>query len=292
MKGSNKMRKEVKILAVLLVLAYAVTLFTAYTTNASAETIVNPMKAVNYDQLVEKLGIYMPVPEDAVGVRYFLITAGDTEIGEADFTLNGKEYTFRAAAKEMDATELSGVYFTKATDSFAMVSYCEGKITTQELTSVLFWEDKVPGICYSISCTDCEDPSALIDIAQAVFVPMQDECDGYMDYYSRLPDLSGMWENEDSHRVILTSVDGSDRYDAVVSIVRLTQFEGTGKLDPVHMELTLEGPGEGTVHAEFHAEEDGTYTLHITDSQWSLLESETVFTGFTKLTAEQVAERQ
>lgn len=168
------MKTMLKVLSVLVILAAVAMMATGCQKAAPANAqLPNPMKAVTFDEMVEKAGIPLYAPNGAENVQYYTITAGDRVIAELDFTLNGKVYTQRASYNDMDVTSLSGIYFTKSTESFAKVSYCEGKIVTEGKTSVLFWEDRVPGACYSLSCTDCENPAVLLEIAESVFAPLQ-----------------------------------------------------------------------------------------------------------------------
>lgn len=94
------------------------------------------------------------------------------------------------------------------------------------------------------------------------------------------PDLEGMWRADDRSTIELTPTDELYQFDVNVSIYRLTQFTGTGELNPVSMMLTLEDPNGNTLYAEFYHNEDSTGTLVISDSVWSLLPNGTKFEGF------------
>lgn len=272
------------ILAVLITLAVLMTLTACGgKQEAPAVQLANPMKEVTAEEMVQTVGIPLYAPGYAENIRYFTITSGDTVIGQMDFTLDGKAYTYRTTAAELDVTELSGIYFTDATETYAEVSYAEGKFLTEGDTSVLFWEDKVPGVRYSLSCTACENPIVLLEIAEDTFVPLQEADDGvgYAEFPTEYPDLEGTWVDADGSTVELTS-SGMHRFDAVIGIFRLAQFEGYGELDTISMNLTLADPNGGTVYAEFYDNEDGTGTLVISESGWSLLESGTKFEGFVR----------
>lgn len=272
------MKTTRRILAAIITLALLMSLAACGTKQeAPAAQIPNPMKEVTFDEMVQTAGIPLYAPANAENVRYFTITAGDTVIGQMDFTLDGKAYTYRATTAEMDAAQLSGIYFNAATESYAEVSYAEGKFLTEGNTSVLFWEDKVPGVCYTLSCTECENPIVLLEIAEATFAPVQGDDDGEVTV--EYPDLEGDWMDADSSTIELTAA-GMQKYDVVIGIFRLAQFTGVGELDTVSMKLTLKDPNGGTMYAEFFGEEDGTGTLVITDSTWNLLNSGTKFTGF------------
>lgn len=243
----------------------------------------NPVKSVTAEEMVQAVGVPLYAPENAENIRHSTITSSDTVIGQMMFTLDGKEYTYRTAAVEMDAVQLSGMFYSDFTESYAQVSYAEGKILTSGSTSVLFWEDKVPGVCYSLSCSECENPAVLLEIAEETFHPLQGEVSGDDDSElpNESPDLEGTWVDADGSTVEITPV-GMQKYEAVVGIFRLAEFTGTAELDAASMNLTLEAPDGSTVNAEFILEEDGTARLNITKSDWSLLESGTQFAGFSR----------
>lgn len=271
-----------RILAVLIVLAMLTALAACGTKQeAPAAQIANPMKEVTAEEMVQAVGIPLYAPGYAENIRYSTITTGDTVIGQMDFTLDGKAYTYRTTSAQLDATELSGIYFNAATETYAEVSYAEGKFLTEGNTSVLFWEDKVPGVRYSLSSTECENPIVLLEIAKDTFVPLQGEDDGvgYAEMPTEYPDLEGIWVDADGSTVELTAA-GMHKFDAVIGIFRLAEFTGYGDLDTISMDLTLEAPNGGTVYAEFYSEQDGTGTLIVSESDWSLLENGTKFTGF------------
>lgn len=273
-----------RILAVLLILA---ALFMVTGCGAAPKTenaqVINPMKEVSFEEMVESVGIPLYAPDYAKDIHYFTITDGDTVIGQMDFTLDGKAYTYRTTSADLDAAELSGIHFTKFTESYAEVSYAEGKILTEGNTSVLFWEDQVPGVRYSLSCTECEDPTVLLEIAENTFRSLQEADDGvgYAEIPTEYPDLEGTWVDADGNTVELVE-SGMHRFDATVRIVRLAEFTGYGELDTICMDLKLEDPNDDPLYAEFYVAQDGTCTLIFSESTWELLDSETQFTGFTR----------
>lgn len=281
------MKTAITVLSVLTLLAVLIMMATGCAVNVNASApeatvmLPNPMKEVTLGELSEKTGIKMYAPTGAENIKCFTITSGEDMIGQIDFTLDGKAYTYRAAAKEMDPTALSGVYFTKATETDIEVKNNQGKFITDGSTSVLFWEDMVPGICYTLTCTECGEPDVLLEIAEDVFVSVTDDGLGYMAMPTEYPDLDGTWKNADGHTVEFIPT-GDHNYDVNVSIIRLTQFQGHGKQDVLSMAMELGDPNDGTIYAEFYQNQDGTGTLVITESDWNLLENMTTFTGFVK----------
>lgn len=280
------MKRTQKILAAMLTLAMLLTLSACGSKSEAPQTeappsagLANPMKEVTAEELTQAVGAGLHAPENAENVSFQTITTKDSVVGQMLFTLDGKEYTYRVTTAEMDITQLSGMYFTAATETHAQVSYAEGNFLTQGNSSVLYWVDVVPGVRYSLACAECEDPSVLLEIAEATFVPSQgdDSGDGHAEY----PDLEGTWVDADGSTVELTAT-GEYTFRAVVGIFRLAEFTGTAALDTVSMNLTLTDPAGGELYAAFYLEEDGTACLNITESHWDLLESGTQFTGFVR----------
>lgn len=170
----NTLRIAAAICAVMLLLTACGTKPAA---TEPAPQIANPVSEVTSEEMTQKTGVVLHAPEGAENVRFFTID-GQPMIAQVTFELDGTAYTHRAAATQMDATALSGVYFGKADEAPAQVSYIEGKLLTEGKTAVLYWEDVVPGISYSLACTDCADPAALQPMAEGIFEPMQGEVDG------------------------------------------------------------------------------------------------------------------
>lgn len=268
------MKSSLQILAGLIVIAIIVTMVTGCSGNiqVGGTQMANPMKAVSYGEMVETVGIPLNTPQGAKDVCYYTITGESAVIEEMVFTLNGREYACRASATEMDVTRLSGVWFTNGAAKTTPVAFLKGTLFTQGKTGVLYWDDRVPGICYSVFCADCDDPAALTAIAEDIFVPMQEETPG---------DPEGLWLNNAGEIIELTTA-GKSTYDASVNIVRLARFVGYGQHDTGRMTLTLEDPSGGILYADFYDAGDGTRTLSVTESTWSLLETGSEFTGFTR----------
>lgn len=242
----------------------------------------NPMTEVAKDEVAPKTGISLDAPEGAENVHYFVI-AGDKNVAQVDFTLGGKNYTYRACINDIGATPLSGVYFNKATESYCEVAYCKGTIYTEGKTAVCYWYDVVPDISYSLTDMDCNDASVLLDTANLCFVPAQGDAipDEDLDPVE-YPDLGGKYQDADGSTIELVETEPG-KFDAVIGIFRLAEFTGTGELETDGMKLTLDDPNGEKLYAEFTFNADNVYKLVITESHWSLLETGTEFDGFNRV---------
>lgn len=135
----------------------------------------NPWEETDAKGFVEKSGLDLNVPEGAENVIYRVLT--ETKLGEMQFTLNGVE--FNARIKSVGEWEdLSGIYVTWDSTEDCEISYCSGKLMTGKLdgktVELVEWFDIVPGVMYSLSCSDTDlDGLDIIAVAEQVFKPMQ-----------------------------------------------------------------------------------------------------------------------
>lgn len=263
------MKKIYVLCAVLVVLLAGCGMRSAQAAESTAR-VVNPVSEVTAEEMTQKTGMGFHAPRGAEKIRYYVLD-GQPAVAQVIFTLDGKEYTYRAAEAEMDAAALSGVYFGSPTESEIMVVKAKAKLLTEGKTAVLYLLDAVPGISHALTCTDCDDPIDMTGILADVFVPLWDD----------VPEFVGIFKDDNGNDVILNESENQS-CTATVSILRLTEMEGTGALTENGMELTLTDPNGGTMLASFARSRTGTYTLTITNSKWSLLETGTAFEGFWK----------
>lgn len=157
--------------------------------------MVNPMKEVTGEELVNQTGIDLPAPGGATDVEYFVVDTDELTIAQMDFTLNGQTYELRAASTGMtdlgiggsmeegpdlegfDADEgnISGLYYewtTAGTDLVAERSAIY-KIADKEDVGFIAWVDAVPGILYNLTMMNDVTHEALTETAEKVFVPVQ-----------------------------------------------------------------------------------------------------------------------
>ena len=93
------------------------------------------------------------------------------------FTLNGVEFIARIKSVG-EWEDLSGIYVTWDSTEDCEISYCSGKLMTGKLdgetVELVEWFDIVPGVMYSLSCSDKDlDGLDIIAVAEQVFKPMQ-----------------------------------------------------------------------------------------------------------------------
>lgn len=237
---------------------------------AAGAQVVNPVTEVSAREMTERTELVLNTPRKAENVHYYVIS-GEPEIAQVTFVLNGKEYTYRSVAAKMDAAALSGIYFGKCTESEVSVVKAKATLLTEGKTAVLYLLDAVPSISYTLSCNDCEDPAILALIAVELLAPVEEGIAG----------MVGIFKDDNENDVMLTESPNLQFY-ATVGLYRLASMDGTAVLTDDGVDMTLTDPSGGTMRATFLHNPDGFYTLTITDSTWSLLETGTAFEGFLK----------
>lgn len=170
-------------------------------TEDQAAGLANPVHECDHDEMVEKTTADIDAPAGAENVRYSYIDNEGEPVAQVEFTLDGKEYCYRAQSTAItsimsdvegnkeatpadlmkmlaDGTNvgaaLSGMYYnwesgasTMVADRDAVCGFNEGK------AGFIAWLDVVPGYLYSLSMDDGCTQELLQNTAEACFVPMQ-----------------------------------------------------------------------------------------------------------------------
>lgn len=277
-----------KYIALILALMLALSLVACGGNSASSQPaeseqsaeIANPLREVTEEEMAQETGISLNLPADAENVKFFVLTVGEEKTAQADFICNGKEYTYRVApTNEFEAADKSGLNYQWTATDAAQVGYCEATVSICDQAGVIYWIDVVPGINYTLGCNVAVTAEELIDVANQCFAPMQGNADGD-DEAAEPVDFSGSYTTEEGSTAEVTSTENG--YDVTFGLYRLAQLEGTGTNMDGAMEVELKDPNDGDMYGVFFPAEDGTCTLTITQSQWSLIEDGTEFTGFTR----------
>ena len=167
----------------------------------------NPVTECTQEELLETTGFDLVAPEGAEDVAYSYISAeGEETIAQMIFTVDGKEYCYRAqptavtsimsgidekgevitAESIQDALEsginigaaLSGMNYEWKACATVDVQHCEGICAFNEgKAGFISWLDVVPGILYSLSMDDGCAQDNLMNLAEAIFVPVQGDAE-------------------------------------------------------------------------------------------------------------------
>ena len=136
--------------------------------------VVNPLVESDADEVMQKLGFALCVPDGAENVKYFILS-GDTE--ELRFTRNGLDYTARLKATA-DFEDISGMNYTWTNTLDDEIRGCECRLMRysgeEGDIDVCLWYDAAPGLMYSLTTSDSSlDGFDITAIAQRIYEPMQ-----------------------------------------------------------------------------------------------------------------------
>ncbi|MCQ2420068.1 MAG: hypothetical protein MJ118_02940 [Clostridia bacterium] len=246
----------------------------------------NPMREVT----AEELEFNVNVPEGATDVKYFIIEDGNSKMNQVSYMLDGKEFCCRMQSTgETAAYDMSGIFSDNWESETTTVSYCDAVAKTCSEGSVIYWLDLVPGINYTLSCTQKLSAAELSEEAGQLFAPMQGEVDGDEvegNEVEEIPAIAeGHYVDELADSVDLIST-GADTYHVKISITRLARVEGEGTWEEGSVKFTVTAPDGSSITGRFFPSVDSEdYSLCFTDSGWSLLESGTTFEGFEAMIA-------
>ncbi len=161
--------------------------------------VEDALRDVSEQELVDAAGIDLPAPEGAENVVYnVLMASSETPMAEMNFTLDGKDLCLRAQATGMVPAEpgidaspedlaglldvesynISGLYYDWDAMGTVDVAGRGGMYGICKDASFISWLDVVPGILYNLSMKEESDTETLMNLAEAVFVPLQGDADG------------------------------------------------------------------------------------------------------------------
>ena len=155
----------------------------------------NPVHEVDEEGLAAATGITLPAPEGAVDPRWsYIDQTGDVPISQLNFILNGDEAYLRAQPTgELEAGDISGLYYDWPEPTEAKVGYCDAKVYTNGESGYIAWLDVAPGILYNLGMTKGASAEKLAALANAAFSPLQGEAEGddfYAPYRALLTQLT------------------------------------------------------------------------------------------------------
>ncbi|MDL2237369.1 hypothetical protein LJC56_06025 [Christensenellaceae bacterium OttesenSCG-928-K19] len=155
-----------KLSALLLAVCICAGIAACATKDPATENLENPVVEVDSPEVIQKqLDIFILVPEGAENVRYSIIS---DEIAQADFTLDGVEYTERIQKTET-LEDISGVYTTMEEEKDMMFSdYGYHIAYNADGDGISAWYDTLTGCSYSIYMKSGASESALQKVSEAL----------------------------------------------------------------------------------------------------------------------------
>lgn len=134
--------------------------------------MVNPVTSYADAQgQVDALGFGLEAPEGASDIAYQSINS----MAETIFTLDGVKYSYRAeASNKTEAYDISGLFYEMESSEASVQGRDATVMTCSEAGSVM-WLDIVTGVNYNLSAVSAVDADALVELANAIYVPLQGE---------------------------------------------------------------------------------------------------------------------
>ena len=128
----------------------------------------------NAEILAQGLGQELATaPDGAEDVVISVFSLDGRTVAETAFTMNGARWTYRTAPGDLELVDISGLDDFSAAAS-GSVSYCDAQLSYDEGgAGKIIWFDIVPGVEYSLSVDSGADERSLLEMANALFVPMQ-----------------------------------------------------------------------------------------------------------------------
>ena len=131
-------------------------------------------------QILKATGLDVAVaPENAQNITYNAFLLDGLTVAETTFQLDGITYAYRmAATMELveDFADISGMAGPFGHEIADQVLWCSAKLSFNEGgEGKVLWFDVVPGILYSLSMDSNAGEEALLELAQELFVPAQED---------------------------------------------------------------------------------------------------------------------
>ena len=144
-----------------------------------AVELVNPMREVSPAELLEEMGLELGCMSEYENARFFIYNT-EPPIAEVQFVYEGHEYRYRVATPALE-TDISGLYYTTVESTDALVGYNDAKLRKGDCGCDISWYDIVPGVMYSLSCSDAAAAEGLTDLAVKLYHPTQGDVGGDLD---------------------------------------------------------------------------------------------------------------
>ena len=131
-------------------------------------------------QILKATGLDVAVaPENAQNITYNAFLLDGLTVAETTFQLDGITYAYRmAATMELveDFADISGMAGPFDHEIADQVLWCSAKLSFNEGgEGKVLWFDVVPGILYSLSMDSNAGEEALLELAEELFVPAQED---------------------------------------------------------------------------------------------------------------------
>ena len=130
--------------------------------------------------ILNTLGYNLDVaPDGAKELVFRKLMQEDLSVGETTFVLDGIFYAYRVAATnvvEENFADISGMEKDFTEEASAEIGWCSAKLSFNENEDgKITWFDPAPGLLYSLYMETGASEDALIDMANLLYAPTQDD---------------------------------------------------------------------------------------------------------------------
>jgi hypothetical protein len=131
-------------------------------------------------EILHTLGYDLDVaPEGAASVAFRVIALEELTVGETSFVLNGTAYAYRMAATNLiedPFADISGVEASFTVELPGEIGWCAARLSFDPgKDGKIVWFDPAPGLLYSLYMQDNASEEALLEMAERVYTPAQDD---------------------------------------------------------------------------------------------------------------------
>lgn len=127
-------------------------------------------------RIMHELGYDVAVaPESATDITYDVIAMDDMTIAETTFILDGIRYVYRVAGAVW-ITDISGIDDGFKKEETGMVGWCDVQLLyTEGGVGKALWYDFAPGLMYSLSMDSEASAQQLLEMAEQLYEPAQQD---------------------------------------------------------------------------------------------------------------------
>lgn len=130
--------------------------------------------------ILNTLGYNLDVaPAGAKELVFRKLTKDDLAVGETTFVLDGIFYAYRVAATnvvEEEFADISGIEEEFAQETVGEIGWCSARLSfTENESGKIVWFDPAPGLLYSLYMERGASEEALLDAAQLLYDPAQND---------------------------------------------------------------------------------------------------------------------
>ena len=129
--------------------------------------VVNPIQTLSKEEIAEKTGILLAIPEESEDVVCSLISGGNVSLAQAKFTINGMQVTLRAQATDQEEIlDISGLYYEWTETTNVLLDTVEAQVNVKGDIGYIAWVNA--GVAYNLSMTQVANTEILIELAKEV----------------------------------------------------------------------------------------------------------------------------